>query len=553
MSDQKKRKRTVILSIARKHIQHHVEKTKNEVKETADDAATGSSSDEYAQNTLDTAMKDVGTSATGMTQQTARLSYAKYKAFQDKREKKIAELTASEHPSVEAEPFLKKEHEFSREPQPKAKVTSEKNRKQMKQEYIKKQSAKKYFSEGKAAKRGARQIQNTAVSSTTQKARETFGKTAEKIGAVVRKMAAKTVRTVASLLAMMGPIGAIIAIIILFAGVVAVVFGSPMGILFAGESNDPNAISISSIVQETNEAFGEAINEIVAEHPECDNIDIKYDYEDGHTWASYWPEVLAVFSINTNLNSDKDVIVIDADKKQQLEDTFWLMHQIDSKVEKTETEIEVPNESKEETEQSANESTTDTSNQEDTGTHTEIQISYTLHITVSSKTVDELAAEYRFTQNQLDIMHELLSDEMRPYLVSLAGTGTIIAPAGLQWPLLGYSYISTHFGVPDAFGKPGHKGIDIPAPAGTPILAAHGGTVLVATTSDSYGNQVLIDSGEGVATRYAHMTNYIVSPGQLVTAGEVIGYVGSTGASTGNHLHFETSINGQLADPLTWY
>ena len=363
-------------------------------------------------------------------------------------------------------------------------------------------------------------------------------------------MAEKTVRAVVSLLVMLGPIGAVIAIIILFAGVVAAVFGSPMGILFAGESNDPNAISISSIVQETNEAFGEAINEIVAEHPECDNIDIQYDYEDGHTWASYWPEVLAVFAVNTNLNSDEDVIVIDADKKQYLEDTFWLMHQIDSEVEKIETEIEVPNESKEETEQSVNESTTDTSNEEDTGTHTEIQVSYTLHITVSSKTVDELAAEYRFTQDQLDIMHEMLSDEMRPYLVSLAGTGTIIAPAGLQWPLPGYSYISTHFGVPDAFGKPGHKGIDIPAPAGTPILAAHGGTVLVATTSDSYGNQVLIDSGEGVATRYAHMTNYIVSPGQLVAAGEVIGYVGSTGASTGNHLHFEMMLNGILVDPL---
>ena len=125
-----------MLRIARKHIQHHAEKTKNDVKETADDAATGSSSDEYAQNTLDTAMKDVGTSATGMTQQAARLSYARYKAFQDKREKKIAELTSSEHPSIEVESFLKKEHEFSKEPQPKVKVTSEKNRKQMKQELI---------------------------------------------------------------------------------------------------------------------------------------------------------------------------------------------------------------------------------------------------------------------------------------------------------------------------------------------------------------------------------------------------------------------------------
>ncbi len=65
------------------------------------------------------------------------------------------------------------------------------------------------------------------------------------------------------------------------------------------------------------------------------------------------------------------------------------------------------------------------------------------------------------------------------------------------------------------------------------------------------GNQVLLDSGSGITTRYAHMTRYIVAAGQTVTAGQVIGYVGSTGLSTGNHLHFEVSIHGELVDPLT--
>ena len=92
--------------------------------------------------------------------------------------------------------------------------------------------------------------------------------------------------------------------------------------------------------------------------------------------------------------------------------------------------------------------------------------------------------------------------------------------------------------------------IDIPAPEGTPILAAHSGTVLICGWNDSFGNQVLIDDGAGLSTRYAHMTATAVSPGAVVTAGQVIGYVGSTGDSTGNHLHFEVSVGGTLADPL---
>ena len=102
----------------------------------------------------------------------------------------------------------------------------------------------------------------------------------------------------------------------------------------------------------------------------------------------------------------------------------------------------------------------------------------------------------------------------------------------------------------DAFDNVGHRGTDIPAPEGTPILAAHSGTVLVSGWNDSYGNQVLLDSGTGLSTRYAHMTAFIVTSGQTVTAGQTLGYVGSTGDSTGNHLHFEVMLNGGLTDPM---
>ena len=76
-----------------------------------------------------------------------------------------------------------------------------------------------------------------------------------------------------------------------------------------------------------------------------------------------------------------------------------------------------------------------------------------------------------------------------------------------------------HFGEVDAFGNAGHRGTDIPAPEGTPILAAHSGTVLVSGWNDSYGNQVLLDNGTGLSTRYAHMTQTAVTAGEAVTAG----------------------------------
>ena len=249
--------------------------------------------------------------------------------------------------------------------------------------------------------------------------------------------------------------------------------------------------------------------------------------------------MLAVFAVNQNLNGDDDVIVINREKADLLIDTFWMMHRIESEVE----EVEVPADNGDGSEESE---------------YTESQTEYILHITVTSVPVDDLAHDLSFTDGQMDILHQLLSDEMRPMLVQLCGTGTstgTMLPVGdgaMIWPLPGHTSLTTHFGEADAFGNPGHRGIDIPAPEGTPILAAHTGTVLICGWNDSFGNQVLIDDGAGLSTRYAHMTATAVSPGAVVTDGQVIGYVGSTGDSTGNHLHFEVSFGGVLTDPLAY-
>ncbi|MHB8659506.1 MAG: murein hydrolase activator EnvC family protein [Solirubrobacteraceae bacterium] len=126
-------------------------------------------------------------------------------------------------------------------------------------------------------------------------------------------------------------------------------------------------------------------------------------------------------------------------------------------------------------------------------------------------------------------------------------SGTPAAPssAGLIWPVSGP--ITSPFGM--RWGSL-HPGIDIGVPMGTPIKAAAAGTVIVAAYSGGYGNLVVIDHGNGLATAYAHQSQIAVSVGQRVTQGQVIGYVGSTGFSTGPHLHFEVRVNGSPVDPM---
>lgn len=98
----------------------------------------------------------------------------------------------------------------------------------------------------------------------------------------------------------------------------------------------------------------------------------------------------------------------------------------------------------------------------------------------------------------------------------------------------------------------GHKGIDLAANKGTSIYAVSGGTVTYAGYDGDYGYSVIIDHGNGLKTRYAHASSLCVSKGQTVSQGEVIAYVGSTGYSTGNHLHFEVMVNGSHVNPASY-
>ncbi|MDD3521275.1 MAG: M23 family metallopeptidase, partial [Actinomycetota bacterium] len=128
------------------------------------------------------------------------------------------------------------------------------------------------------------------------------------------------------------------------------------------------------------------------------------------------------------------------------------------------------------------------------------------------------------------------------------------APNGrLQWPTAGS--LTSGFGNrrhPIFGGTRFHSGIDLAAASGTPIVAADGGEVLQASYSGGYGYSILIYHGGGFATFYAHMSGFAVGQGQMVKRGQVIGYVGTTGWTTGPHLHFEVRVNGAPQNPLSY-
>jgi murein DD-endopeptidase MepM/ murein hydrolase activator NlpD len=120
------------------------------------------------------------------------------------------------------------------------------------------------------------------------------------------------------------------------------------------------------------------------------------------------------------------------------------------------------------------------------------------------------------------------------------------------WPLVS-GWLTSSFGsrADPITGEPeAHSGLDISADRGTPVHATADGTVESAGYDGGYGNCILIDHGFGIGTRYGHLSGYAISVGQTVKRGQVIGYVGSTGHTTGPHLHYEILLNGEPVNPL---
>jgi murein DD-endopeptidase MepM/ murein hydrolase activator NlpD len=130
-------------------------------------------------------------------------------------------------------------------------------------------------------------------------------------------------------------------------------------------------------------------------------------------------------------------------------------------------------------------------------------------------------------------------------------TAAPVEPEGLLWPARGP--LTTRFGEVGWYAPRGHAGLDIAAPSGAPVVAAASGEVILATPDGGpYGIHVVVEHAGGLRTLYAHLSQLAIAAGQSVQRGQVIGRVGSTGFSTGPHLHFEVRQNGALLDPLAY-
>lgn len=160
---------------------------------------------------------------------------------------------------------------------------------------------------------------------------------------------------------------------------------------------------------------------------------------------------------------------------------------------------------------------------------------------------EQLAKEEALESEIQNMIAEL---ERQEAANSITSTGTYI------WPLPGYSPGSAYgWRIHPIWGDMRfHAGEDIGAPSGTPILAADSGiATVIPDNGNGYGNYVIINHGGGRTTLYAHMSGFAVSNGASVTQGQTIGYVGSTGNSTGPHLHFEVRVNGATTDPKSYF
>ena len=336
-------------------------------------------------------------------------------------------------------------------------------------------------------------------------------------------------------------------VIICFIGIIV---ASPYGIFL---SKDSDGETIPDVVQELSDDYYIGIEDI-KRSIEYDDIEIRSN--DG-VYSLRWDEILSVFSVmlTTDTNNPVEVVTLDQTKKDLLKTLLLEMNSVGYSVE-TETYEEI-----------------ETSEDKYGNEVEEIveKTKTTLILKLTHRSAEEEAAHYSFTAKQMSFLNDLLSGKYSTLWAQLLGgysSGIGIIPSDATWVGTGrYSWpLPVNGDITSGFGwrtdpftgeQKFHGGIDIGVGAGTPIIAADAGTVTVANGVDSwgggYGFYVMIDHGGGDETLYAHCSSICVRYGQTVQKGEGIAYVGSTGNSTGNHLHFEIRVNGQKCDPLSCF
>jgi len=396
---------------------------------------------------------------------------------------------------------------------------------------------------GQTAKTGAKTSQMAAKAApktarATAKAAQRAAQTAKGTAKFTIHIAKLTVKAAAaltkSLIALVGSGGAVLALFLIIIAVAAL-FASPFGLLFSDENKDAEVTPVSVVIQEVNEEYNQRIEEIKNDNI-WDTLDVQY-VGTGGSRGNIWIDILAVFAVKTALTDDgMDVVTIDQTRVDLIREVFWDMTEIDHWIE------------------------TVAHTDSDGGTWYE----RILHIIITQRTAGEQAEIYRFNDDQREVLEDLLSGDYDQYFMALItglshlGDGTgVIAEGFYIWPSAASDYVTSFFGTrlhPILGIYKTHTGIDIGAGYGTAVLAVADGAVTTAAyDAGGYGNYLIIDHGNGNMTLYAHMSQMSAAIGQTVTQGQTIGFVGSTGMSTGPHLHFEVYVGGTRVDPLLYF
>lgn len=188
----------------------------------------------------------------------------------------------------------------------------------------------------------------------------------------------------------------------------------------------------------------------------------------------------------------------------------------------------------------------------------QLGVKYTLEKTIEEReaALTQLSKD-EVLWTQIIKEEEEISKKLEKEIIELTKLSTRVYSGGkFEWPVPGYYSLSSNYGQrtsPIYGGAEFHKGIDIPAPRGIDVIAAAEGEVISAGYINGYGYSVIIDHGSGITTLYAHNSQLVVSVGQVVSRGQTISKIGSTGNSTGNHCHFEVRINGGHTNPMQYF
>lgn len=402
-------------------------------------------------------------------------------------------------------------------------------------------------SKGASQKQAARQFARQTVQATVQAARSA-GRLLAQAGQTAARMASAVLSWLGAALAAASPV----LVLVLIVGMVGAFLASPFGVFFSNETTKDGML-MRQATAELNEEYYARIGQIEQANPH-DILEI--EASDGVS-AIRWEDVLSVYAVKVTTDgvNGMDVVTMDEQKKEILRGVMWDMNQITYRSVTVKKEVEVVTED------------------EDGNEVVEMQEieETTLTVHLHHTTPEQMAAAYGFTEQQNEHLALLRHEEYSVMWASLLGGfthgGGIIGSDAdwvgtgiFTWPLPQSFTITSQFGYrTDPFtGEISyHSGTDIAAPYGTPVLAAAGGTVTVANATDpwggSYGYYVKIQHDGTFDTLYAHCSSICVTPGQQVQQGEVIGYVGSTGNSTGNHLHFEVWENGQRRNAMDYF